>query len=329
MRRGLILRAIRAGRPAVAAQLVGRHDPFRETALFRAVDRVVSQRAWHDLAVLAPLARRAHPFAARVWRALSLWYDHNAQAQDAFARLGADMNEHGFNRMGARAWAMFLTLPRMGDNAPDGQNPAVFQFWDHAPPAEISAAMAAWRNAAEDGYAVYDAASAETYIGQVAGAAEARLFNAAPHPAIQSDYFRLCRLMAEGGLYVDADARLRPGMSGVRAALAGRTAIWMRTRAPAMSIANGFLAAPANAPLVVEAFAEASRRLADSTSRHVFEYAGPTLMTETALRLHGAGALGPVLAMTDDEVSSRAMTQIDARYKADNRNWHIWQDNRA
>ena len=329
MRRDLILGAIRAGRPAVAARLIRRNDPFPETALFRAVDLAVSRRKWGDLHGLSPLARCAGPFAARVWRALSLWHDHREQAEAALARLGADHGEHGFNRMGARAWRMFLTLPRLSDAQSDGTPPPVFQFWDQNRPDEIAAAMAEWRDAAGEGYTDYDNQSAAAYINHTAGPTEAALFRAAPHPAIQSDYFRLCRLMTEGGHYVDADARLGSKLGAIRDHVAGHTVIWLRTRAPAMSIANGFLAAPAQAPLVVEAFAEASRRLASGTPYHVFEYAGPTLLTETALRLHRAGTLGPVIALTDDEVSSHAMTQIDAGYKSDDRNWHIWQERRA
>ncbi|MGB0854972.1 MAG: hypothetical protein ACPGVA_13355 [Pikeienuella sp.] len=329
MRRRLIVSALRAGRYEMAAKVLGRRDPFKQTALMRAIDLVVTAARWDDLPRLAPLARRAPPYAARIWWAMSLWHTSRPQAEDAFARLGSDHGEHGFNRMGARAWAMFLSLPRACDTVTkSGQSPSVFQFWDAAPPPEIATEMAVWQNATPLGYVAYDLETAAAYIAAHAGQAEATLFRNAPHAAIQSDYFRLCRIMAEGGMYVDADGRMQPDHAAFRADISGQTAIWFRTRETALSIANCLISAPPAAPLITHAFEEAGRRLADPTPRHVFEYAGPTLLTQTALRLHEEGALGPVVTLTDDEVSRRAMTQIDAPYKKDTRNWRIWQDQR-
>lgn len=321
-RRSLFLNRLRAGRwDALSPCLIG-GDPFVHTALFRAVDHALHVEGPRALPRLWPLARRARPQAARVWRALSLWSDHRDQAAEALARLAGDERLHGFDHMGARAWGRWFDLPRVGP-ASDAPPPAIFQFWDTPdPPGDVAREMAAW--AAAPGYRLYDAAEAETYIRARFGAAEARLFAEAPHPAIQSDYFRLCRLAYEGGLYVDADARMRPGALDFAAGLGERTVLWLRTRAPAMSVANGFLAAPADAPVIVEALARASRAMAGAPA-HVFDHAGPTVVTNAFLDLWDEGRAGALAVMSDAFVADNAMTQAPAAYKRTDRNWHRWQ----
>jgi mannosyltransferase OCH1-like enzyme len=48
-------------------------------------------------------------------------------------------------------------------------------------------------------------ASAHTYIAEQYGPREVAAFERCRHPAMRSDYLRICFVLAEGGLYVDAD----------------------------------------------------------------------------------------------------------------------------
>ena len=52
---------------------------------------------------------------------------------------------------------------------------------------------------------LFDERSAKNFISSTLGARHERAFSSCYHPAMQADYFRLCYLFVEGGLYVDAD----------------------------------------------------------------------------------------------------------------------------
>lgn len=94
---------------------------------------------------------------------------------------------------------------------PANETPAtIMQFWDNASaiPADVSECLDSWRSAAADAgltYTLFDDASAERCIASSLGGAFADAFTRCPHPAMRSDYFRLCYVFRYGGLYVDAD----------------------------------------------------------------------------------------------------------------------------
>jgi mannosyltransferase OCH1-like enzyme len=52
---------------------------------------------------------------------------------------------------------------------------------------------------------MFDDASAAAYIAERYGPREVAAFARCRHPAMRSDYLRMCFVLAEGGLYVDAD----------------------------------------------------------------------------------------------------------------------------
>jgi hypothetical protein len=87
---------------------------------------------------------------------------------------------------------------------------AIMQFWDNASgiPADVCECLDSWRSAAAAAgltYTLFDDASAERCIASSLGTAFADAFTRCPHPAMRSDYFRLCYIFRYGGLYVDAD----------------------------------------------------------------------------------------------------------------------------
>lgn len=319
-------RALHAGQVSKLPRMIRTRDPFGEwTALFRTIDFFLSTGGEAQLPDLIKLARGTPGYPAHVWRAIALWQEGDRdQALAALDRLSTDDRVNGFQRTGAAAWAMFLQLQGFAPVS-NATPPAFFQFWDRNPPTDITAEMDRWQAAARGCYESYDDRSAGAFITQHIGKREAALYASCPHPAIKSDYFRLCRLAVHGGIYVDADARMRKGFPVFAEGIGQQTVIWFRTSTPAMAISNGFIAAPAGAPLIVETLAEASRILTSGTPAHVFEHAGPTVLTKTALRLFRAQKLGAVTTLTDRQVATEVMTQIDASYKDDLRNWHLWQ----
>ncbi|MBY4949553.1 glycosyltransferase family 32 protein [Cupriavidus respiraculi] len=97
--------------------------------------------------------------------------------------------------------------------APDNQGPSIprriVQYWHdlQALPADVLECMDSWSRWGSRGfeYRIFDARSAARFIEQSLGREHLRAFMRCYHPAMQADYFRLCYLVINGGMYVDAD----------------------------------------------------------------------------------------------------------------------------
>jgi len=83
------------------------------------------------------------------------------------------------------------------------------QFW-HNPrqlPEDVKECIASWARWEGKGirHRLFDERSAKAFISRSLGKRHEHAFESCYHPAMQADYFRLCYLLVEGGLYVDAD----------------------------------------------------------------------------------------------------------------------------
>lgn len=326
LRRRLFKRSLRSGHLADLGKIVGRSDPFpNRNALFRAVDYLWELDDGASWERLAPLARRAPPFDAQVWRALCLWREGaEKQAFAALERLSNDNDLEGYERRGAAVWAMFLQLPRF---FADGRNgaPNIAQFWDTpAPPPDVAVEMQAWRELSGPRYQRFNLSEARRFLANEFGAGEAKALDMCPHPAVQSDYFRLGWLLAKGGVYVDADARMRSGFTQIYPELADRTVLWFETRSAALNIQNNFIAAARGQSFTVAAFSEATRRLVSGDPMHVLDYAGSSMCAEVALDLFKSGSLRSISTIGFEYGANMVQRQIPARYKSDYRGWNVW-----
>lgn len=85
----------------------------------------------------------------------------------------------------------------------------IVQFWDHPDrlPQDVSECIATWHRAEEEGVdqLLFDSHQAREFIRDRLGARHEAAYGKCYHPAMQSDYFRLCYIFMEGGCYVDAD----------------------------------------------------------------------------------------------------------------------------
>jgi mannosyltransferase OCH1-like enzyme len=85
----------------------------------------------------------------------------------------------------------------------------IIRYW-HDPsdlPEDVRACLESWDSLADEGFEfhMFDDASAAAYIAGAYGERECQAFRRCSHPAMRCDYLRLCFVLAEGGLYVDAD----------------------------------------------------------------------------------------------------------------------------
>lgn len=89
------------------------------------------------------------------------------------------------------------------------------RFW-HDPngvPADVQNCLESWNALRDAGvtFRMFGDASAARYIAERYSRREVAAFARCRHPAMRSDYLRLCFVLAEGGLYVDADDVLLGG----------------------------------------------------------------------------------------------------------------------
>lgn len=85
----------------------------------------------------------------------------------------------------------------------------IVQFWDNLDelPKDVAECIETWRKAEQQGVErlLFDKHQARDFIRRRLGTRHERAYDKCYHPAMQSDYFRLCYILVEGGCYIDAD----------------------------------------------------------------------------------------------------------------------------
>lgn len=85
----------------------------------------------------------------------------------------------------------------------------IVQFWDdlNQLPEDVSDCLETWKKTEELGFKriLFDKHQARKFISQGLGPRYKQAYDKCYHPAMQSDYFRLCYIFLKGGCYIDAD----------------------------------------------------------------------------------------------------------------------------
>ena len=222
------------------------------------------------------------------------------------------------------------------------------RYWHdpHSVPTDVRRCLDTWEALREDGFSMrmFGDSSARAYIVERYGAREVAAFERCRHPAMRSDYFRMCFVLAEGGLYVDADdvllgdgwrevfrdgtLKVQPLCYDIGAGCMVAAAELRRTDLSTVErifyVNNNPLAAPAEHPVL-------RRALSRATDRHLGEDPAPEIQSTT-----GPGNLTASLAAHAHEVhvkgthpdfellldwDSTAEPRWDLAYRSDTRNW--------
>lgn len=222
------------------------------------------------------------------------------------------------------------------------------RFWDNADavPPDVLDCLESWNGLRACGFEIltFDDASAAAYIAARFGLRHVAAFGRCRHPAMRSDYFRLCYLVASGGFYVDADDAMTVGhwpilynddrlkLHPLCYSIAERTLLPMKevwdADLPATGhtfyVNNNPLIAPAEHPVLKRALERATAAVLDAEGRQdIHSVTGPANLT-AALVAHArdlalAGGPRDFALMRDwDQV---AETRWDLAYRADERNW--------
>jgi mannosyltransferase OCH1-like enzyme len=225
------------------------------------------------------------------------------------------------------------------------------RFWHDSQriPLDVQACLDSWTPLREEGvvFRMFDDETAATYIADRYGASQVAAFARCEHPAMRSDYLRLCFVLAEGGLYVDADdVLLDSGWRGVfrdntlkvqplcydipGAAMVAATepGLFERpTRDRIFYINNNPIAAPPGHPVLRRALARATRMLLDRTrGSEIQSTTGPGNLT-AALAAHAHENLIAARRLGVDllfDWESTAKPEWNLGYRHDERNWRNW-----
>lgn len=85
----------------------------------------------------------------------------------------------------------------------------IIQFWDNLNrlPEDVNECIETWRETEKFGFKrfLFDKEQAGEFINKKLGIRYKRAYDKCYHPAMQSDYFRLCYIFIEGGCYIDTD----------------------------------------------------------------------------------------------------------------------------
>jgi mannosyltransferase OCH1-like enzyme len=222
------------------------------------------------------------------------------------------------------------------------------RFWHdpHDVPEDVRACLDSWERLRDEGFTfhMFDDSSASAYISESYGERQVAAFERCRHPAMRCDYLRLCFVLAEGGLYVDADDVLlddgwryafRNATLKVQALAYDISADGMLssselhradlpTRDRIFYVNNNPIAAPADHPVLRRALRRATDRLLGTeTAPEIQSTTGPGNLT-AALAGHARE-----LQLTDTPMDFEllldweltAKPRWDLGYRNDARNW--------
>jgi mannosyltransferase OCH1-like enzyme len=222
------------------------------------------------------------------------------------------------------------------------------RFW-HDPcdvPPDVRDCLDSWEALGDEGFAfrMFGDGSATAYIAERFGPRELAAFARCRHPAMRSDYLRICFVLAEGGLYVDADDVLvgggwqdvfRDGTLKVQPLCYDVTARGMvpaselrRTDLPTNGrifyVNNNPIAAPAGHPVLRRALARATNSLlGDEPAPEIQSTTGPGNLTAVlaahARESHVADTPPNFELLLDWEKTAEPCW--DLGYRDDARNW--------
>ncbi|GAA3777278.1 hypothetical protein GCM10022240_30840 [Microbacterium kribbense] len=236
--------------------------------------------------------------------------------------------------------------------SPEDAAPRVLvQFWDDADnvPSDVRACMETWAPMKVLGFTrlLFDDSSARRFINKHLDTSHVAAFDACTHPAMRADYFRLCYVLRQGGVYVDADdeyqggdfeALVHDGRLRVQALCYDIASDGMVDVASAITDEaydgrifyvnnNPLIAGPAN-PVIALALANATEALTrrPQGARGIQSLTGPGNLT-TALVQYAAeidvlgGAYDFEVLMNWDDF---AVSKWPLAYRDDERNWRNW-----
>lgn len=281
----------------------------------------------------------------------------SVQRDAASARMRLATRHPGFEedeKLRSSAIRDIITMEIGGDSAcrsrgAPGDIPRnLVRFWHDrsALPEDVAACMSTWERLADHGFALrtFDDVSAHGYISERYDHLHAKAFLRCSHPAMRSDYLRLCVLVNEGGLYVDCDdvllddgwtrlfedgrLKLQPLCYDISAGgMMDSATIWrsdLPTGVRNFYVNNDPIAGPAGHPILRKALVRATDLLLGAEGRpEIQATTGPGNLT-TIVAAHAKELLARGGALDFSLIrywETIAEMRWDLSYRGDERNW--------
>jgi len=231
-----------------------------------------------------------------------------------------------------------------------GPRRTIVQYWDDLGrlPDDVGACIESWKQLEARGFEVrlFDYDGARELIASRLGPRYERAYLRCYHPAMQSDYFRLCYILVEGGCYVDADdvykgpaierlfddgrLKIQPLCYDVETGRMIPQRAFTQPGAHASSwifyFNNNPLLAVSGHPIIKRALANATAALERATSSGLPEIqssTGPGNLTRSIFELaQQDGAMCEALLVLRDW-EDVASSQWPLSYRGDARNWRL------
>lgn len=224
----------------------------------------------------------------------------------------------------------------------------LIRYW-HNPselPEDVKECLDSWNRVDREGFEIrmFDDISSRAYIADKFGPRETAAFARCRHPAMRSDYLRMCFVLAEGGMYVDADdvllgdgwrdvfrdgrLKLQPLCYDIPTGrMVPASQFWVSdfpTDDRVFYVNNNPIAASAGHPILAQALARSTGKLLGDEELPIIQgTTGPGNLTVSlamhAYALNSAGSPPDfeLLRYWDDTVETR----WDLSYRSDARNW--------
>jgi hypothetical protein len=226
----------------------------------------------------------------------------------------------------------------------------IIQFWNNPNrlPDDVKECLDSWKGLEDEGFdlKLFEEGSARDYIGRTLDSRHVRAYDKCYHPAMQSDYFRLCYVFVEGGCYVDADdlyqavsiedlfsdgrLKIQPLCYDISTFRMVPPGIFTKPGANSSTwifyFNNNPLIASREHPIVERALASATRALERSSNKALPDIqttTGPGNLTKSVFdhaRQHD-DLWESLLVLTDWE--DIAVSKWPLSYRSDARNWRI------
>jgi hypothetical protein len=231
-----------------------------------------------------------------------------------------------------------------------GPRRTIVQFWDDLArlPDDVHECIESWRTLQARGFEVrlFDTDGATQFIASRLSPRHQRAFERCYHPAMQSDYFRLCYVLLEGGCYLDTDdvhngppiehlfddgrLKIQPLCFDIATDRMVPPEVFTKPGADASTWIfyfnnNPLLAGPSH-PIIERALANATGTLERATGGELPEIqstTGPGNLTGTIFELaqEHAETLSALLVLHDWE--DVATSRWPLSYRRDARNWRL------
>jgi mannosyltransferase OCH1-like enzyme len=224
----------------------------------------------------------------------------------------------------------------------------IVQFWHNLDqlPVDVEECINTWKKTEELGFErlLFDKKKAEDFINQNLGLRHKQAYDKCYHPAMQSDYFRLCYIFVKGGCYIDIDdvyngpqiqnlfndsrLKIQPLCYDKSTHTMVSPKIFTKAGADATSwifyFNNNPLISTSRHPLIEHVLAQATSSLENSVLHGLPEIqstTGPGNLTKSIFDAITANAEieQSLLVLCDWE--DIAMTKWELSYRNDNRNW--------